>query len=233
MVHLQDRAVHVMAVLLHAAANFPQMVIGQADRSLPEGELLIALVGEQADIEMGFGELHGDNRVGLIQSIQIATRLRHRCVAMKKPGEGGADGMGIPGRPSVGRTKTMIRAIIGTAAVLAGFVVLEQSVDASTGLAGSCKAAQAYALLQPGHPLLVRATPTPEGVVVGALLSHDISREVSTSKVTMISSQSGWARIALGGADYTAVDGQRQFGWVPADSLAVSSQVDGQVGMFT
>jgi hypothetical protein len=127
----------------------------------------------------------------------------------------------------------MIRAIIGTAAVLAGFVVLEQSVDASTGLAGSCKAAQAYALLQPGHPLLVRATPTPEGVVVGALLSHDISREVATPRVTMISSQSGWARIALGGADYTAVDGQRQFGWVPADSLAVSSQVDGQVGMFT
>jgi hypothetical protein len=127
----------------------------------------------------------------------------------------------------------MIRAIIGTAAVLAGFVVLEQSVDASTGLAGSCKAAQAYALLQPGHPLLVRATPTPEGVVVGALLSHDISREVATSKVTMISSQAGWARIALGGADYTAVDGKRQFGWVPADSLAVSSQVDGQVSMFT
>ena len=41
----------------------------------------------------------------------------------------------------------MMRAIIGTVAVLAGFGVVEQSVDASTGLAGSCKATQAYALL--------------------------------------------------------------------------------------
>ena len=127
----------------------------------------------------------------------------------------------------------MIRAIIGTVSVLAGFAVLEQSVDASTGLAGSCKAAQAYALLQPGQPLLVRATPTPEGVVVGSLASRDMSREVVTTGVTLVSSQAGWARIALGGADYTAVDGQRQSGWVPADALAVSSRLDGQVGMFS
>ena len=40
----------------------------------------------------------------------------------------------------------MMRAVIGTVAVLAGFAVLEDSVDASTGLGGSCKAAQAYAL---------------------------------------------------------------------------------------
>ena len=127
----------------------------------------------------------------------------------------------------------MIRAIIGTVSVLAGYAVLEQSVDASTGLAGSCKAAQAYALLQPGQPLQVRATPTPEGVVIGTLATHDMHREVSTSKVTVISSLSGWARIAVGGADYSTIDGKPQFGWVPADALAVSSQLDGKVSMFT
>jgi hypothetical protein len=127
----------------------------------------------------------------------------------------------------------MIRAIIGTVAVLAGFAVLEQSVDASTSHAGSCKAAQAYALLQPGQPLQVRATPTPEGVVIGSIATRDLAREVSTTPVTLISSQSGWARIALGGADYTAIDGKPKVGWVPADSLAVSSQLDGDVTMFT
>ena len=127
----------------------------------------------------------------------------------------------------------MIRAIIGTVSVLTGFAVVEHSVDASTGLAGSCKATQAYALLQPGQPLQVRATPTPEGVVIGSIATRDMSREVSTSSVSLVGSQAGWARIALGGADYTAVDGKRQVGWVPADSLAVSSRLDGDVTMFT
>jgi hypothetical protein len=127
----------------------------------------------------------------------------------------------------------MIRAIIGTVSVLAGFAVLEQSVDASTGLAGSCRATQAYALLQPGQPLEVRATPTPDGVVVGSIATRDMSRPVSTSTVTLVGSQAGWARIALGGADYTALDGKRQVGWVPADALAVNSGLDGDVTMFT
>src|SRR3954470_24678989 len=108
----------------------------------------------------------------------------------------------------------MIRAIIGTVSVLAGFVVLERSVDASTGLAGACRATQAYALLQPGQPLEVRATPTPDGVVVGSIATRDMTRPVSTSMVTLIGSQAGWARIALGGADYTAVDGKRQVRWL-------------------
>jgi hypothetical protein len=128
----------------------------------------------------------------------------------------------------------MIRAIIGTVAVLAGFAVVEQSVDATTGLAASCRVGQAYALLQPGQPLAIRATPTPEGVVIGQLATRDVSREVSTSAVTLVGSQAGWARIALGGADYAVVgDSQRQFGWVPADALAVSSTLDGAVSMFT
>jgi hypothetical protein len=128
----------------------------------------------------------------------------------------------------------MMRAIIGTVSVLAGFAVLEQSVDASTGLAGSCKATQAFALLQANEALSVRATPTPEGTVIGTLATADMSREVSPSVVTVTGSQSGWARIALGGADYTAVDGsQRTYGWVPADTLAVSSRVNGTVTVFS
>lgn len=127
----------------------------------------------------------------------------------------------------------MIRAIIGTVAVLAGFVVVEQSVDASTGLAGSCKVTQAYALLQPGHTLAVRDMPTPEGTLVGTLATRDMSRDVSTTPVTLVGSQAGWARIILGGADYTAIDGKRQVGWVPADSLAINSAIDGSVTMFT
>lgn len=127
----------------------------------------------------------------------------------------------------------MMRAIIGTVSVLAGFAVLEQSVDASTGLAGSCKATQVYAL-PTNEALAVRATPTPEGTVIGTLASRDPGHKVSSSVVMITGSQSGWARIALGGADYTAVDGsRRQYGWVPADALAVSSRLDGDITMFT
>jgi hypothetical protein len=128
----------------------------------------------------------------------------------------------------------MIRAIIGTVAVLAGFAVVEHSVDASTGLAGSCKATQAYALLQPGHPLAVRASPTPEGTVLGVLTINDTSRDVATSGVTLLGSQSGWARIALGGTDYTAVGSDsRRFGWVPADALGISTDLSGPVTLFS
>ena len=59
MVHLQDRAVHVMAVLLHAAAQLAHVIVGKAHRLLPEGELLVALGREQADVEVLFGEIHG------------------------------------------------------------------------------------------------------------------------------------------------------------------------------
>src|SRR3954469_1914391 len=127
----------------------------------------------------------------------------------------------------------MMRAIIGTVAVLAGFGVVEQSVDASTGLAGSCKATQAYALLRAGEQMPVRATPTPEGTVIGALATGNTA-ELSRSVVTLIGSQSGWAQIALGAADYTAARGsQRQFGWIPADQLAVDSRLDGAVTIYS
>ena len=128
----------------------------------------------------------------------------------------------------------MIRAIIGTVAVLAGFAVVENSVDASTGMAGSCKATQVYAMLRPGEQLPVRAMPTPEGRVVGALATQDMTAELSPSSVTIVGSQSGWARIALGGKDYTTIDGTPQkFGWVPADLLTVDTRIDGTITTFS
>ena len=121
----------------------------------------------------------------------------------------------------------MMRAVIGTVAVLAGFAVLEDSVDASTGLAGSCKVAQAYALMPAGEQLAVRATPTPEGAVVGMIVPREMAQDLSTTTVTMISSQGGWARIVVGGPDYTAIDKtQRQTGWIPADVLSVDTHLD-------
>ena len=129
-----------------------------------------------------------------------------------------------------------IRAIIGAAAVLAGFAVLEQSVDASTGQAGSCKSAQAYALLRRGEPLVVRAQPTPEAAVVGVLSASATGKDLQEAAVTMTASQSGWARITLASAhDYSAAEGGpvRQYGWVPADQLAVDSRVDGAITTYS
>jgi hypothetical protein len=121
----------------------------------------------------------------------------------------------------------MLRAIVGTVAVLAGFAVLEESVDASTGLAGSCKATHAYTMLPAGETLAVRAIPTPDGAVVGTLAPH------GATTVTMIGSQSGWARIVLGGADYSAADATpRQTGWIPADALAVDTRLDSPVKIY-
>ncbi|MBS0537331.1 MAG: hypothetical protein JSR47_01160 [Proteobacteria bacterium] len=128
-----------------------------------------------------------------------------------------------------------IRAIIGTVAVLAGFVVLEHSVDASTGQAGSCKATQAYSLLQPGDRLVVRAQPTPEAAVLGMLSADAASAGSPPAVVTMNASQSGWARIALATAPgYTAVDAgaPQSYGWIPADQLAVDSRVDGAITTY-
>ena len=89
----------------------------------------------------------------------------------------------------------MLRAIIGTVAVLAGFGVLERSVDASTGHAGSCTATQAYALLQRGEMVPVRAEPTPQAAVIGTLSGHAAKGELVRSQVAIMGSQSGWARI--------------------------------------
>jgi hypothetical protein len=128
----------------------------------------------------------------------------------------------------------MLRAIIGTAAVLAGFGVLERSVDASTGYAGSCTATQAYALLQRGEMVSVRAEPTPQASVIGTLSGRTAKGELARGEVTIMGSQSGWARIALNTApDYAAADaGSQSFGWVPADLLTVDARVDGAITVY-
>ena len=125
-----------------------------------------------------------------------------------------------------------IRAIIGTIAVLAGFAVLERSVDASTGQGGSCKATQAYVTLHPGERIAVRAQPTPEGAVLGTISADIKGRDLTAAVVTLNASMSGWARIALNTAqDYTATGAapQPSFGWIPADQLAVDSRVEGAI----
>ena len=133
-----------------------------------------------------------------------------------------------------------IRAIIGTVAVLAGFAVLQHSVDASTGQSigqpGSCKATQAYAQMQPGDRIVVRAQPTPEAAIVGMLSADDKSVGLTTAVVSLNSSMSGWARISLATAqDYTALDPAtpRAFGWIPADQLAVDSRVNGEITTYS
>ena len=111
----------------------------------------------------------------------------------------------------------MIRAMIGTVAVLAGFAVVERSVDASTGQAGSCTPTDAYALLQPGESVAVRAEPALDAIAVGALRG---TAGDSRMVVSMSGSQSGWARIAL-------VDAAQPYGWVPADLLRVDAKGSG------
>ena len=133
----------------------------------------------------------------------------------------------------------MLRAIIGTVAVLAGLGVLERSVDASTGYAGSCTPTQAYALLQRGETVSVRAEPTPQAAVIGTLSGRAASRaakggELARSEVTITGSQSGWARIALNTAPgyASAGAGSQSFGWVPADLLTVDARVDGTITVY-
>lgn len=127
----------------------------------------------------------------------------------------------------------MMRAIIGTVAVLAGFAVVETSSGASTSLAGSCKAVQAYALLQPGERIPVRAEPTPGGAVVGTLAAKGAAEGAAASFVTLTGSQSGWVRIILP-AQYPTGDATGgDSGWIPADRLAVDTRLDGEVTLYT
>ena len=106
----------------------------------------------------------------------------------------------------------MIRAMIGTVAVLAGFAVVERSVDASTGQAGSCTPTDAYALMQPGESVPVRAEPALHATVVGTLRGEE------RTVVRMSASQGGWARVSI-------TDGVQPYGWVPADLLRVDAKM--------
>ena len=104
----------------------------------------------------------------------------------------------------------MIRAMIGTVAVLAGFAVVERSVDASTGPAGSCTPTDAYALLPQGETVPVRAEPTQESPAIGALQGRTV--------VSVSGGKGGWARIA---------GGTQPHGWVQADRLGIDARSGG------
>ena len=100
----------------------------------------------------------------------------------------------------------MIRVIIGTVAVLAGFAVVERSVDASTGQVGSCLPTEVHALPPPGDTVALRSGPTMSSPVIGVLRGR--------AAVRLSGGQGGWAHIAI--ADAPHLDG-----WVPADQLWV------------
>jgi len=126
----------------------------------------------------------------------------------------------------------MIRAVIGTVAVIAGFAVVETAGDVGAGPAGSCRATETYALLRPGEPVPVRAAPTPEGLVLGTLAPRE-TMEAAPPIVTLTGSKKGWARIALDARDYTAIDAKpHAYGWVPSDLLAVGMPQDGTVTIY-
>lgn len=100
----------------------------------------------------------------------------------------------------------MIRVIIGTVAVLAGFAVVERSVDASTGQVGSCLPTEVYALPPPGDTVAVRSGPTMNSPVIGVLRGRAVA--------SLSGGQGGWAHIATADAPYLD-------GWVLADQLWV------------
>lgn len=100
----------------------------------------------------------------------------------------------------------MIRAMIGTLAVLAGFAVVERSVDARTGPAGSCTPTDVHSLLPSGDTLALRSGPT--------LLSPEIGALRGDAALILSGGQSGWAHISVAAAPHLD-------GWVPADQLWV------------
>lgn len=53
----------------------------------------------------------------------------------------------------------MIRVIIGTVAVLAGFAVVERSVEATWGLAGSCPPPPSHVASYRGEPMTANGSP--------------------------------------------------------------------------
>ena len=128
----------------------------------------------------------------------------------------------------------MLRAIIGTAAVLAGFGVLERSVDASTGYAGSCTSTRTYSLMPRGEAMPVRVEPTPQAAVIGTLAGRSTGGDTARAEVTITGSQSGWARIALNTAQGYSAAGAASptFGWIPADGLTVDARVDGTITVY-
>ena len=70
--------------------------------------------------------------------------------------------------------------------------------------------------------------------MIGTLSGRAANGELARSQVTIMGSQSGWARIALNTAQgYAAADAAPQsFGWMPADLLTVDARVDGTITAY-
>ena len=85
-----------------------------------------------------------------------------------------------------------------------------------------------------GEMVPVRAEPTLQATVIGALSGRAATGEQARSQVTIMGSQSGWARIALNTAQGYAADGAapQSFGWMPADLLTVDARVDGTITAY-
>jgi hypothetical protein len=115
----------------------------------------------------------------------------------------------------------MIRAMIGTVAVLAGYAVVERSVDASTGQGDACTPTDSYTWLQPGEFVPLRAEPAMGAPVVGRVQARVSGTDGARTIVRLSGSQGGWARIST-------AHGEAQ-GWMPADLLMVDARVSGPV----
>ena len=127
----------------------------------------------------------------------------------------------------------MLRAMIGTVAVLAGFAVLERSVDASTGQAGSCTPTQAYSLLPRGEVVPVRGEPTPQAAVIGTLSGRDGKELDAPGGDDHRQPERLGAHRARYGAGYAGPAGPRaSYGWIPADLLTVDARVDGTITVY-
>ena len=90
----------------------------------------------------------------------------------------------------------MIRAMIGTVAVLAGFAVVERSVDASTGQGDACTPTDSYTWLQQGEFVPLRAEPS-MGVSLRCRMETGTSAPSSRNRVASAASAYSTSRTEM------------------------------------
>ena len=73
----ENRTVHMVAVLLYAAAQFAHVVVSEANRLLPKGQLLIAPVSVQANVQVRLCKFH-DEYLSRTSRNQTGRHLRCR-----------------------------------------------------------------------------------------------------------------------------------------------------------
>src|SRR5215470_9971369 len=82
MVHFQDRTVHMVAMLLYAAAKLADLIKWKADSLLPERQLLFASIAEEANVKVIFSEFH-DQLSCSLDGCQGDAERRIRCTYRK------------------------------------------------------------------------------------------------------------------------------------------------------